>query len=119
MAFFSTLMLEQAAGDAMMLSGLFGLCGLVLSLLAAVALRVGIRAMRQPEAIYRWQINAATTDDEPGDVASAGSGQAAPIDVETSRGSTTIIAESEPEYEPMPQPQPEPQAGRSGSSREL
>ena len=33
-AFFSTHMLEQAAGDAMMLSGLFGLCGLVLSLLA-------------------------------------------------------------------------------------
>lgn len=64
-AFFSTSLLEQAAGDAMMLAGLLGLCGLVLSLLAAAALRVGIRTMRQSEAVHRWQINAAMSDAEP------------------------------------------------------
>jgi len=64
-AFFSTSLLEQAAGDAMMLSGLLGLCGLVLSLLATVALRVGIRTMSQSEAVHRWQINAAMSDPDP------------------------------------------------------
>jgi hypothetical protein len=105
-AFFSTSLLEQAAGDAMTLSGLFSLCGLVLLLLAAVSLRFGIRTLGQSEAVHRWQINAATGDPGP---TNTFSGQTPAIGVVESTGrSAEPVPEPEPEPESEPEPEPEP-----------
>ena len=99
-AFFSIDLLEQAASDAMALSGVFSLCGLVLLLLAAVVLRFGIRTLGQSEAVHRWQINAVASDPAP---ASTFSEQAPQIGVDSSFEPFT--ERSEPVAQPQPQPE--------------
>ena len=115
MAYFSTHLLEQAAADAMILSCLFGLCGLLVSLLAAVALRTGIRACREPErSAGRWQINAPPAQSYEEENRTPASAQQR----ESTLGAvgaahTHVYTEGvDAELEPEPEPEPEPEQAR-------
>ena len=92
-ALWSTELMERVADDAMALSGAFGMLGLLVGMVAAVALRIGLRALREPEPNRgRWQINAPAAD--------ADELPAAPVVPE-------MAPQPEPELEPEPEPEPE------------
>lgn len=93
-AYWSVDLMERAADGGMALSGAFALLGLVVGLMAALALRVGLQSLReQTPNRGRWQINAP-----------AGRGD----DLLPPPVAPGAAAQPQQPY-PQPEPQPEPE----------